>query len=194
MFILIIIQVTLNKCSKLHRIYRVIITNKIVSALHYCLHKPFWWTHNWLHFILLFVSVSFWLNSTDVCAIFRKRIWEIPKFKQHSWLDWQCPETVSSNITLQFTLSSKTLSISHSIYLVKQTTSIWQIEFSSTIYHIMEIIKCSINSRIFPDSIMSSGNARKYHFVSRSFAMMHLKLFILWRLCISTDRPISLWQ
>lgn len=66
----------------------------------------------------------FWLNSTDVCAFFHKRIWKIPKLKQHSGLGRQCSEALSSNITLQLSLSSEALSISHPIYLVNQTASV----------------------------------------------------------------------
>lgn len=83
------------------------------------------------------LSVSiFWWNSTDVCAFFHERIRKIPKLKQHSGLGRQCSEAVSSHITLQLSLSSETLSISHPIYLVTKLHQLAKLyQFQSCLTH-----------------------------------------------------------
>lgn len=74
----------------------------------------------WKHIITLHCVVCLFSDWTQLMSAFsHERLWKIQKFKQHNWHGMQCLETVSSNITLQLTLS-KMLSISHPIYLVNQ--------------------------------------------------------------------------
>lgn len=122
----------------------------------------------------------FWLNSTDVCAFSHTRLWKISKLKQHSWLDRQCSATVSSNITLQLTLSSKALSVSHPFHLVNQMASIGYIVLIQILFtNILEV-----NVAL---TIGSTNMVKLLHDVTVSSQKCHLDSwrFLSWLLTIA---------
>lgn len=60
------------------------------------------------------------LTYTCVLCIFsHRRIRKIPELKQHSGRDWQCSQTVSSNLAVRLALSAEALSFPHPIHPVR---------------------------------------------------------------------------